>query len=377
MTGAKSSSEMAPHADDGGLLTPLIAFLDPEDARIARIMEPLTSRYVASERDDIILKQIKEDIVENILKKRNAKLPYSLSNRKAGRGIAIVGPSGAGKSTTLNHIFFNHPAFPGYGRDGKSCSLISVDAPSPCNRAQLGNIILDALLDRGKPSPAEDDDDYTFRRTLPADEAWRQVRYQAWKQKCLVIHVGDMNHVMHQAIPREIKKVTDTLKNLMNDKRWPIHFIFDGTPAMIAFPEGDRQLSRRLTFIPLESVTEAADGNMIAASIRDYAKDAGLKLSVQTGDMLVGRLCRAAAFQMGLAFEILCKAIETALKAHRKTLSITDFAEAYATRTLQPVTLNMFLAPNWRTIDPSWVVEKSEEPNEVKKKNSSHRRTKF
>ncbi|MFX5530050.1 hypothetical protein ABTD83_19140, partial [Acinetobacter baumannii] len=95
-----------------------IAFLDPEDARIARIMEPLTSRYVASERDDIILKQIKEDIVENILKKRNAKLPYSLSNRKAGRGIAIVGPSGAGKSTTLNHIFFNHPAFPGYGRDG-------------------------------------------------------------------------------------------------------------------------------------------------------------------------------------------------------------------------------------------------------------------
>ncbi|MFX8766637.1 hypothetical protein ABTM49_20980, partial [Acinetobacter baumannii] len=66
----------------------------------------------------------------------------------------MVGPSGAGKSTTLNHIFFNHPAFPGYGRDGKSCSLISVDAPSPCNRAQLGNIILDALLDRGKPSPA-------------------------------------------------------------------------------------------------------------------------------------------------------------------------------------------------------------------------------
>jgi hypothetical protein len=371
MTASKKHSQTASHAGNEGLLDPLVAFLGADDERVARIMRPLRARYVASERDDLILKHIKE-IIENILEKRNDKLSRSLSNRRAGFGIAIVGQSGAGKSTTLEHIFLNHAAFPGYGRHGEFCSLVSVNAPSPCTRAQLGNLLLDALSYR------VDDDksgDAVERRTLPADEAWYRLGHQIRKQKRLVIHVGDMNHVMHQANPREIKKVTDNIKNLMNDKQWPVHFIFDGTPEMIAFPEGDRQLSRRLKFIPLENVTEAVDGEMIAGAIRRYAKDAGLKLVVERDDMLVGRLCRAAAFQMGLVFQILCDAIAVSLKGRRKTLKITDFVEAYAPRTMAP-SLNIFLSPVWQTIDPSFVLEKPEVPDEPAKK-SRRGRTKF
>jgi hypothetical protein len=345
--------------DDEGLLDPLVQFLGPDDERVTCIMEPLRARYVSSARDDLILKHIRE-IVVNILAKRNMKRPRSLMNRRAGFGIAIVAPSGSGKSTTLHHIFLNHAAFPGYDQEGKFCTLISVDAPSPCTRAQLGNLLLEAA---GYPFERE--------RLFSADEAWRLVRLQLRKQKRLVVHVGDMNHVMHQANPTEVKKVTDNIKNLMINKQWPVHFIFDGTPKMIAFPEGDRQLSRRLKFIPFESVTEVTDGKVIAAAIRDYAKDAGLKLVVKPGDMLVGRLCRAAAFQMGLVFKILCDAIEVCIKARRKTLKISDFAEAYAPHTLERVNLNMFLSPAWQTIDPSLVIRKPDEPDDPAEKKRS------
>jgi AAA domain len=207
---AKKTKHPLDAIDDDDLLGPINAFLGAEDARVSRIMLPLRGRYVSSDRDKKILEEIRQ-LVKNIKEPRNKKRPFSLSNRNYGFGIAIVAPSGAGKSTTLNQIFLNHAAFPGYGQEGRFCSLVSVDAPSPCTRAQLGNMLLDALGygdEQTRPDADEDDDDETLRRTLPADEAWRRVRHQMWRQRRLVIHIGDMNHVMHQANPREIKKVT-------------------------------------------------------------------------------------------------------------------------------------------------------------------------
>jgi hypothetical protein len=64
--------------------------------------------------------------------------------------------------------------------------------------------------------------------------------------------------------------------------------------------------------------------------LQDYAEKAGLQLAVSPNDMLTGRLAHAACYQMGLVIEILVDAIEAALIAESPTLTIDDFADAYA-----------------------------------------------
>jgi hypothetical protein len=329
--------------DDETLLASLVDYLGVDDARVARIMAPLRERYVSSSRDDLTKEQLRHLIV-NAVAARNSKAPRSLKNRRAGIGLVIVAPSGAGKTRMLDWIFRNHPAFPGFGIEDARCALISIDCPSPSTLGQIGNTILEEL-------------GYFTEKTLPENDAWKRVRHQLWKQRILFLHLGDINHIMRLANRNEILKIADTLKNLMISKRWPVQIIIDGTPDMIAFPKDDRQLSRRLKFLRLGNVAEATDGAMIRAAMKDYARDAGLRLVVKPADLLVARLCRAAAFQMGLVFEILLDAIQVSVRARRKTLTITDFAAAYANRTLQPVDLNMFLSGVWDTLDPSVIYE--------------------
>jgi hypothetical protein len=349
------------HDDDDGLLDPLVAFLNDEDDRVDAVIKPLRDRYVASTRDDRIKKHLKR-LIRNIDPK-SLKLPRP-AKRKPGVGFAIVAPSGAGKTTTMDHILRNHPAFPGYGVEGAYCSVLFVQAPGPCTLGQLANEVLKNL-------------GYGTDKPLPESKAIARARFQLEKQVIRILYIGDVTHVLHQANRNEIVKVADTFKNLMISKRWPIQLIMDGTLDMLNFPKGDRQFTRRIKFLRFDDISEVTDGALIAKSIKDYARDAGLKLEIKPGNMLTGRLCRAAAFQMGLVFEILVDAIEVAVTARRKTLKISDFADAYAERTVQPVDLNMFLSPAWQAIDPSVIFKDPNEPDEPEPKKRTKGRTKF
>jgi Bacterial TniB protein len=348
---------------DDGLLDPFVAYMDEEDARVEKVIAPLRERYVVSARDDRVKKHLKR-LIKNFLTPKNSKLPLSPGNRKPGVGFAVIAPSGAGKTTTIDHILRNHPAFPGYGVEGAYCTVLFVQAPGPCTLGQLANEALKAL-------------GYNLEKPLPETKALARARYQIEKQKIRILYIGDINHVLHQANRVEIVKIADTFKNVMINKRWPVQLMMDGTLEMLNFPKGDRQFTRRLKFLRFDDISEATDGKLVADSIKDYARDAGLKLVVEPGDMLTGRLCRAAAFQMGLVFEILVEAIEVAVTARRKTLKISDFAEAYADRVVQPVDLNMFLSPTWQTLDPSVIWKDPREPEEAEPKKRSKGRTKF
>jgi hypothetical protein len=177
----------------------------------------------------------------------------------------------------------------------------------------------------------------------------------------MFLHIDDIHNVLHQASEAEIAKVADTLRNLMISTSWPVQLIISGTDKIVDFMKTDRQLSRRLKFVVFEDIDPKADAEWIKEAVKDFAKAAGLKFVSTSEESLIDRLCRAAAFQMGLIFEILLAAIEISVTAKRKILKRNDFAEAYADRIVQAEDLNMFLSPIWFDLDPSVILKTADD----------------
>jgi hypothetical protein len=336
--------------DEIDLEAALDAYLDDDDARVAKIMGPLEACYVTSARDEKIEAQIKR-LIKNSRKPRFPNRPPGPGNRKAGVGLAIIGGSGSGKTEALQVLLSAHPAFPGYGIEGARCLLITVLAPAPCTLGVLGNSILEAL-------------GYGTIKPLRENEAWKRVRFHLKPLGIMFLHIDDIHNVLHQANEAEIAKVADTLRNLMISTSWPVQLIISGTDKIVDFTEKDRQLSRRLKFVAFEDIDPKADAEWIKEAVEDFAKAAGLKFVSTPEESLIDRLCRAAAFQMGLIFEILLAAIEISVTAKRKVLKRDDFAAAYADRIVQSEDLNMFLSPVWFDLDPSVILKKAEDEEE-------------
>jgi hypothetical protein len=324
----------------------LRAFLSDDDARLLDTVDALRARYVSSKRDELIQKQIKR-LIKNSVARRDPRKPHSVTNRRAGVGFVVIGESGAGKTTALDRAFANHPAFPGHDITGSGCPLITVQAPSPCTLGQVAMEILDVL-------------EYSTQSILQENQAWRRARFQIGENHKLFLRLGDAQHVMHTLTEHEKKKFADTLKNLMVVDK--MQLILDGVDDLVPFLQMDRQLRRRLKYVNFENVSAEKDAEFVESVIRDYAQKAGLKLAVTEDDMLTGRLVHAACRQQGLIIEILVDAIEVALTAEKNTLSIDDFADAYADRTIEPTDLNPFVLREWETIDCSVIQKKREIP---------------
>jgi hypothetical protein len=311
-------------------------------------VEDIKADYVESARDDEFASHMQK-LINNASSRRNPDMPRAANNRRPGMALLLTAPSGAGKSRTTQNYFKDNRAFPNYGIANQWCPLITVNAPAPCTLLQLAMCILIAL-------------GYESAREMRENAAWLRVRIQLQEQRILFLFIDDFQHVLHQINEFEIQKVRDTLKNLMTSLEWPIQIILAGMPELIPFAKADPQLRRRLKFMKLEPVSPADDFEFIESAITAYTAKAGLKLGVDKSKHLVGRLCHAATYMMGITLEILTEAIETAVERGSKTLTLDDFANAYAARNLQPNDQNPFVSHAWDTIDTTLLRPKNEDP---------------
>lgn len=315
--------------------------------RIIETIEKLKASYVRSERDDAINDQIQR-LIDNACLRKDPRLPHSGDNRCPGVGFMLTGELGAGKTTSLLRAFRDHPAFPGYGVTKSLCPLVSVVAPSPFNLKQLGVSILNAL-------------GYATDRDMRENVVWQRVRAQIRLQGILFLHIDDCQDVLRQANPDDIVEVRNTLKGLMTSFDWPLQLILSGLPELIPFSQADRQVRRRLKYVQLQPVSVSEDRDFIDEAIRDYTKAANLKFGIRADDELVDRLTHTAHNAMGLVFELLLEAIEIALRGGRKALTMEEFADVYAARTLQAADQNPFISDEWSGIDTSLIRPKSED----------------
>lgn len=335
----------------------LRAYLGQHTAHVEAIMAKLQACYVRTTRDDAIDGQLFRLMVSS-QRKRFKSRPEGDDNRKAGVGFVITGGSGAGKTEALERLLADHPAFPGYGIVKSGCIFVSVLCPSPCTLAQLGN---ETLIAMGYPPD----------KPLPEAVAWNRVRKILKKRRIMFLHFDDAHNVLQNAHAAEIIKIQATFRNLMISREWPVQLVLSGIEDTLKMFKDDRQLKRRLKYVVFDNLVTADDTEWIGDAVKDFVEQADLKYAAPASSMLIERLIHAAAYQLGLAFELLLEGIETALMAKRRTFTINDMIEAYEDRTSQPEELNIFLSPAWETIDPSIIFEKEKAEEERKPKKRS------
>jgi hypothetical protein len=341
--------------------------LGPATLKHVDLIEKLKAHYVATERDKLLQGEI-EILIENAVLRRDPSRPYGAGNRREGTALAIVAESGAGKTAAMWNYLRNNRFFPNYGDPQGGCPLITIGVKAPCTLRQLGMATLRAA-------------GYQSRREMRENEAWPLARFQTEDQNVLFLHYEEAQRIIQQKNEDERKKIIETLAGLMTDTTWPEHLILSGLPAIKALFEDDflekskskaeardahatlRRRTRFLEFLPIDPKDDRKD---LDRGIKDYEKIGGVSLAIVRDDAAMRpRLCHAAARQFGLFFELTVLAIDTCVRAGRKSVTLDDYADAYAAKTLEPIELNPFAVDHWETIDTTVIQRQPDDDEEA------------
>lgn len=335
--------------------------LSSADLAHVNIMERLKTLYVESDRDRR-LKVEMESMIENVVQKLDRSRPYGARNRREGSAVAIIAESGAGKTRAMRHYLKDNPDFPNYGDPHGGCQLITVGTKAPALLRTLGMATL-----RGAGYRAE--------RELGESDAWHRAHIQIQRQLILFVHYEELQRVIQQKSKNERQKIVETLAGAMTDEEWPWHLILSGLPALRAlleeeFPALDKPdtLRRRTRFVEFPPIDARADRKDLDGALKQYERIAGASLAAVREPEARARLCHAAANQLGLFFELTVGAIDVCLRARRKVVTLGDYADAYAPRTMETFDLNPFLTDRWEEIDTSLIQKKPPEQDEPPKK---------
>jgi hypothetical protein len=329
--------------------------LGPATKAHVAFKERLKAHYVATDRDERLKAEI-EFMLENVSLRRDPSRPYGDDNRCEGTAVAIIAESGAGKSKALRTYLSDNPFFPEFGDAGGICPLILVSTKSPCTLRNLG---MSTLRASGYPSRAEKRE----------SEAWPLAHFQMQGSKRLIVGYEEAQRIIQQRNVVERAKVIETIAGLMTDLVWPMHVILSGLPELTGLfqdefigPRPRREtrdahvtLQRRTRFVEFYPIDLDADRKDLDRGIRDYERLARVSLGLLADRKLRGRLCHAAASQFGLFWELTVLAIDACVRSSRKEVTIEDYQDVYAARTLQPVELNPFAVDHWERIDTSIV----------------------
>lgn len=302
--------ESAPTSDEAAPST-----VEPSgrDAKVREILR----RYFRSPRDKslepaigYLLRHLK-DVESAVAENANGRLGE-------GRALALLGEAGAGKSRALQYVFKRHE-FKEPRPGGLVAPLVSVAAPSPCTLRQLGNAVLDAL-------------GYHATRDLKENVVWDVIRQQVKVLGIRFLHIDELQHLFQVNDQNEIAKVRNTLKNLMQQRDWPLFLIVSGLPEVYRHLEEDEQIKRRTSFVRFESLGES-EAHYLRQAIAVFGGQlAELDTRTLADVDIASRLLVAGSHQLGTCIEIIQDAVREACEKDSAQLLIEHFATVYATR---------------------------------------------
>ncbi|GJE02331.1 ATP-binding protein [Methylobacterium isbiliense] len=255
-----------------------------------------------------------------------------------GRILVLTGETGAGKSRALKRLFRKRHNELG-GR------LLSITAPSPCTLMQLGRTLLPEL-------------GYPIQLDRKEHLIWEEVRRRLKTEDKRVLHIDEMQHVTQTANVDQQERILNTIKSLVQRRRDPMILILSGTCDLANFLRTDGQVMRRCRFVEFGRLTLPSAADPIAETIENLVSFTPLTIEPEVADDLAGRLVHAANFALGVAIELICEAIEEALRFGDTRLLPDHFATVFWLRTGCPNTMNPFRVQNWSDTDPMQVLDR-------------------
>ncbi|MCQ1768057.1 ATP-binding protein [Neorhizobium galegae] len=307
--------------------------MDASDLAIADKMTALRNRYIPFERDEIIHRLMKNAVGSLSSSSENK------SNKK--RIIAIGGESGSGKTACADfHISRQKALQPYRDEDGVLINPVLVfDAPSPCTPRLLA---IEALLAMR----------ITVADRISANMAWQKFRKMLRKHKIKFVLIDEMQNAIEYASENEIGLIADALKQIVQQRDWPIHMMLAGVPPLGALLSHKQLINRNnvVYFDPIDPLNASTQVQAVIDKV--IIVQAGLtKDDALSKEDFPLRLAHARMNDLGSIIGTVRDAVEVALYAGRTTVLAKDFEEVYALSGCKGEE-NIFAASNWRIIDP-------------------------
>lgn len=301
--------------------------MDDHRRRRAELVTRISDKYLRIGRD----KQLSDELAQLV----DGTIASIDGGHPEGRMLVVTGDPGAGKTWAIERALASIPGL-------SEKSLVSFVAPRPCTLKQLGRSFLNAL-------------GYPLQRDLLEHLTWEKVRHQLPLMRKQFVWIDEMHHAMGKN-EDELAKLCDTLKNVMQQRTWPVSFILSGLPLVSTFVGRDRQVERRSRTVRFERLTFPENaklmGKTVAAVIETHA---GMTLNGLITDEFLHRLCRATEGGFGSTIHMTRMAILRAFDRENfdGSVTINDFAKAYAAERGCDSSQNIFLAEKWYEIEPS------------------------
>lgn len=306
---------------------------------VSAVMREVRAGYFGTATDtelDVAMDDMFDDVIETLdAQGASSKDTNHIGRMSEGYPLLGLGASGTRKTSTFARMIHRRKEFEGFNYEPhlNKSALIVVKAPSPCTLRVLGSTIARAM---GLP-PCDH---------LKENEVWDHVIENIPIRKVRFVHIDEFQHVMENRNVVDIAKIGNAMKRLVQTPEHPVWLLITGMPEVGVVFEGDTQLWRRKSYVLFEELTFERDAGLCLGMVEFFAsKRAGLSLDEMTISENVHRLMHAALFRLGIAIDIVVKAIRVALKAGTGELKVEHFGTAYRAFAGCPDTANPFLAP--------------------------------
>jgi len=304
---------------------------------VSSMMKAVRAGYFGTETDfelDTAMDDMFDDVIETLDAEADPSLALNHVGRIAeGYPLLGLGASGTRKTSTFNRMIRLRKEFEGfdYAPHLNSSPLISVKAPSPCTLRVLGVTVARAMGLACNDTMAENVIWDLIIENLPA----RGLRF---------IHIDEFQHVMENRNVVDIAKIRNAMKRLVQTPGHPVWLLITGMPEIAMAFEGDTQLWRRKIYVLFHDMIFERDVGLCREMVKFFATDkAELTCKAFDDDDTVHRLMHASLNRLGIAIDIVVKAIRAALKAGSSALESVHFAKSYKVFTGCPDSMNPFL----------------------------------
>ncbi|MGV1955535.1 TniB family NTP-binding protein [Agrobacterium sp. 22-214-1] len=305
--------------------------LDPANQRIFDIMASVRGTYFKTKNDDELLVKLRR--IERGIQ----------DEREPGHALIIMGESGVGKSAivakALKSLATLQDYDDGYGNEMRP--ILYVVAPPACTMTDLATEILERL---GYESTV------VGRGTSVYHKLQRSLRNYGVR----LLVIDEFQHVLEAPKIKGPAFVANTMKNMLQDKSWPVHLALVGLPEIEAVIERDpaEQMERRTDPLVVANPTFEDDGEYVEWIVNTLVEDrAGLRMSSDQPHEFIERLMHGARSRFGLIMQLIYYAIEDALEMGQGEVSTENWIEAYARLAKSKGTDdNVFAEPAWRSI---------------------------